>query len=327
MKRFVFVVAGVLVLAAVPTVGQARVEADPNKEYPIKPEAGPFAICVKSYIGKDARELANRLALHLRQHGWPGYVYDYTAEEKRKDKELIEERYRGIPPEARLHKTIHVEPQWAVFIGGYRDFDGASNDLAKVKQLPEPKDDSKDFLDPQTRQLYHLNTYAQCMASRNPTVPMPKRDPNAPDPAWKGLNSGRPYNLLTKCGKPWTLVVAQFRGTAVIQPRSTTDKVLGMIGLGGKSGDMLEASAAQAEEVARVLSVGFKPVDGSPALKFDAYVLHTRTGSIVTVGGYDRIDDPRMAAVANKLKNMKFGISKDALHLFAQPMPMKVPQL
>jgi hypothetical protein len=100
-----------------------------------------------------------------------------------------------------------------------------------------------------------------------------------------------------------------------------------MIGLGGKSGDMLEASAAQAEEIARVLREGFKPVDGSPALKFDAYVLHTRTGSIVTVGGYDRMDDPRMAQVAHKLKNMHFGMSADAVKLFDKPLPMKVPQL
>jgi hypothetical protein len=331
MKRFVFVVAGVLVLAAFPTASQARVEADPNKEYIITPEAGPFAICVKSFIGADAHELANQLTLHLRQNGWPAYVFDYTAEERRKAQEWIEARYHDVPPEARPHKTIHVEPQWAVFIGGYRDFDSASHDLAKLKKAPEPPAPkgvlNVELVDPMNGRLYQLSAYAQCMATRNPTVPMQKRDPNAPDPSWKNLNDGRPYNLLTKCGKPWTLVVAQFRGTGVIQPRSTTDKVLGMVGLGGKSGDMLEASAAQAEEIARVLREGFKPVDGSPALKFDAYVLHTRTGSIVTVGGYDRMDDPRMLQVAEKLKNMHFGMSAEAIKLFEKPMPMKVPQL
>ena len=128
-------------------------------------------------------------------------------------------RYQNVPPEARPPKTIHIDPQWAVFIGGYRDFDSASRDLPKVKQLPEPPQaDHLDFLDQDTKQLYHLNTYAQCMATCNPMVPMQKRDPNPPDPSWKNLNDGRPYNLLTKCGKPWTLVVAQFQGAGVIQP-------------------------------------------------------------------------------------------------------------
>jgi hypothetical protein len=322
MKRFVFVVAGVLVLAAVPPAGRAaRVEADPNKEYPITPEAGPFAICVKAFTGGDAHDLANQLTLHMRQLGWPAYVYDYTPERKKNAQEWIEARYHDVPPEARPHRTIHVEPQWAVFIGGYRDFDGASRDLAKVRQLPEPKFKflDVDIIDQETKQAYHLNTYAQCMATRNPTVPMQKRDPNAPDPSWKSLNEGRPYNLLTKCNKPWTLVVAQFRGTGVIQPRSATSRLLDTVGLGGKGGDMLEASAAQAEEIARVLRE--KPFG------YDTYVLHTRTGSIVTVGGYDRMDDEKMKEAAKKLKNLQFGLSADAIKLFAEPLPMKVPQL
>ncbi len=329
MKRFLFVLAGILAVVAVPSAGRAaRVEADPNKEYVITPEAGPFAICVKSYICPDAHALANQLTLHLRKNGWPAYVFDYTAEEQRKAREWIEERYHDVPPEARPHKTIHVEPQWAVFIGGYRDFLSASHDLPKIKQLPEPPNaKDADLLDPETKQLYHLNTYAQCMATRNPLVPMQKRDPNAPDSSWKNLNDGRPYNLITKCGKPWTLVVAQFQGTSVVQPRSATDKFLDTIGLGGKSADLLTASAAQAEEVARVLREGLKRTDNSTVLRFDAYVLHTRTGSIVTVGGYDRMDDPRMEQAAKDLHNMKFGIGPDALHLFANPLPMKVPQL
>src|SRR5262245_20994331 len=173
MKRFVFVVAGVLVLAAVPPAGRAaRVEADPNKEYAITPEAGPFAILVKAYSGGDARPLANQLALYLRQQGWPAYVYDYTPERERNAKEWIEARYQNVPPEARRHKTIHVDPQWGVFIGGYRDFDGASGDLAKVKKTPEPPAQKGflevDHVDPMTGKLYQLSAYAQCMATRNP---------------------------------------------------------------------------------------------------------------------------------------------------------------
>ena len=33
-----------------------------------------------------------------------------------------------------------------------------------------------------------------------------------------------------------------------------------------------------------------------------------------------------MEQAAKELRNMRFGPGADALHLFAQPMPMKVPQ-
>jgi hypothetical protein len=316
MKRFLFALAGILAVLAVPVPGQARVEADPNREYIITPEAGPFAICVHAYSGPDAHALANRLVLHLRQNGWPAYIFDYTPERERNAREWLDARYQNAPPEVRREKTIRVDPQFGVFIGGYRDFESASGDIAKVKQTPEFKDDSVDWVEQTTGQLYRLGTYAQCIATRNPTVRAQKPAAGAPDPSWKNLNAGRPYNLL-ECGKPWTLAVKQFQGTGVVQPRSAASQFLNMIGLGGKSGDMLEASAAQAEEVARFLRV----------MKIDAYVLHTRTGSIVTVGAFDRQDDPRMQDFSKKLAGFRFGQTADSIQLFAQPLPMQVPQL
>jgi hypothetical protein len=323
MKRLLFALACVLVLVAVPEAGRAaRVEADPNKEYVIAPEAGPYAICVKGFTGFQARDLANRLVLHLRQHGWNAYVFDFTPEEERKAKEWVEERYKNVPPEARPHRTIRVEPQWGVFIGGYRDFDSASRDLPNVKKTPEPPPDvhdaKGDYLDAGTKQLYHLNAYAQCIATRNPTVRAQKADASGPDPYWKQLNAGRPYSLLDKCHKPWTLAVKQFQSTGVIQPRSSSSPFLDMLGLGGKSAEVLQASALQAEEVAKRLSSQFN---------YEAYVLHTRTGSVVTIGGYDREDDPRLLQMAQQVRNMRFGLDANAIQLFAQPLPMKVPHL
>jgi hypothetical protein len=326
MKEFLLALTGGLALLAVPAAGRAaRVEADPNKEYVISPEAGPYVICVKAYTGPRARELANQLALHLRQNGWPAYVFDYTAEEKRKAQELLDERYRALPPDApRPRKTVHVEEQWGVLIGGYRDFDSASRDVPKVKdksRTPWPKMDKTafdHFVKPDTGEVYQVSPYAYALATRNPTVRAPKADPNAPDPRWKDLNDGRPYNLL-KCGKPWTLVVKQFQGIGVMQSRSESSKFLELLSFGSKPGDVLEASAKQAEEVAKFLR----------AANFEAYVLHTRSGSIVTVGAYDSADDPRLRQTAEKLAGKRLiNNDKDGLfQLFPQPLPMKVPQL
>jgi len=320
MKKYLFALAGVLALLAAPAAGRAaRVEADPNKDYPITPEAGPYVICVKAYGGEDAPELARRLVLHLRQNGWPAYVFDYTAEEERKAKEWLDDRYKNVPPEARPHMRMHVNKQWGVLIGGYKDFDSASADIPKVKKTPEPPAPKgyveADALDPETKQLYRLHTYAQCIATRNPTVPRPQTNTAATDPAWKQLNDGRPYNVF-KCRKPWTLAVAQFQGTAVVQPRSAASQFLDAIGMGGRSDDMLEASAKQAEEVARYLKA---------SMHLDTYVLHTRVGSIVTVGGYDTKDDENLQKMAQRLHGLQFGTT--GIKLFDQPKPMQVPQL
>jgi YD repeat-containing protein len=323
MKKCLLVCAGLLALVAVPAAHAGRVEADPNKEYPISPEAGPYVICVKAYAGPDAHSLANRLALHLRQNDWHAYVYDYTAEERRKAQEWLDERYKNVPPEARPHKTIRVQEQWGVLIGGYSDFDSASKDIPRVKKTPEPPEDpgfiDAQFIDQESKQIYRLHAYAQCIATRNPTMRQQQQqvDHNGPDPSWKQLNDGRPYNLLKKCGKPWTLAVAQFQGTGVVQPRSAGSQFLDMIGMGGKSGDVLEASAAQAEEVARFLS--------SKPYNLKAFVLHTRTGSIVTVGAYDTMDDDDLVRKAKLLAGKPIGAT--GIKFFDQPRPMQVPQL
>jgi hypothetical protein len=84
-----------------------------------------------------------------------------------------------------------------------------------------------------------------------------------------------------------------------------------MLGFGKKSGELLNAGALQAEEIARVLR----------ELKFDAYVLHTRFSSVVTVGGFENKEDPQMAQLQRKLGGAKFG----PIELFVRPLPMPVP--
>ena len=211
--------------------------------------------------------------------------------------------------------------QWGVLIGGYRDLESASKDLSKIKKLPWPNFDDEAFEhvpDLVKGQRLRVSPYAQSIATRNPLVPLAKPDPSTPDPAWKNLNDGRPYNLLN-CRKAWTLAVKQFQGVNVVQTQSSSNKLLEFLGMGDKSRDVLAASAMQAEELAKVLR----------KMDFDAYVLHTPSASVVTVGGYDSPNDQRLQ-VAQRLKNLTFQNPKDPrtaqfLQLFAQPLPMKVP--
>jgi len=97
------------------------------------------------------------------------------------------------------------------------------------------------------------------------------------------------------------------------------------LSFGKKSGDLLNANAKMAHQVAEKLRQA----------GFEAYVLNTEYNSYVTVGGYDSSDDPRLGqmqqAFANELHNPRSMIGQ--LHtaaqvsFFTQPMPMPVPQV
>jgi len=328
MARTAWVALALAMTWEMPPAAAVPPDGDPVREYHLGPDAGPFVVCVKGYSGPSAQALASKLCLHIRKNGFPAYVYDYSGEERRKVKETLEERYRAAPELARK-KTIRVEDQWGVLVGGYKSLDDASKDIEKIKKLPwadlgqQNVDHVPDF---NSKQMLAMSPYAHSFATRNPTVPMPKPDPNAPDPIWKDLNDGRPYNLL-KCGKPWTLAVKQFQGANVVQSRSASSKFLDLLGGGNKAGEMLDASAKQAEEVARLLRT-MKP-------GFDAYVLHTRGGSVVTVGAYDGPEDPKLKQAQQQLRSLSFtpqnggGDPRAAqmFQFFAQPLPMRVPQL
>ncbi len=319
--------AGLAVLAAAAmSFAGPKVEADPNKEYVLTPEVGPYVVCVKGYVGPNARSLASTLVLNTRRQGFAAYVYDYSAEERRKVKEILDEKYKMAPEVARK-KTIRVEENWGVLVGaGYRDLEAAGKDVDKVKKLSWddlPKTATDIVPEMKKGQLFQVSPYSHAFATRNPLVAAAKPDPNAPDPAWKDLNSGRKYNLL-KCGKPWTLAVKQFTGVNAVQARTGTSAFVDA--LLGKSDDTLDGSARQAEELARLLC----------ELKMKAYVLHTRGASIVTVGGFDGEKDslllktqqqiqPQLRMIESKIAtDPRMG---DLYKFFAQPMPMKVPQL
>ena len=115
-----------------------------------------------------------------------------------------------------------------------------------------------------------------------------------------------PHSLL-KAKKPWTLIVRTF---------STPSKMAGKEGDGGSVFDkfkfsgaksMLDVTAEEAERLAAALR--HPDMHKGP---FDAFVLHHRMGSIVTVGEYDSPDDPKLLQTQQLLKGMTFKmINKD----------------
>jgi hypothetical protein len=162
-----------------------------------------------------------------------------------------------------------------------------------------------------------------------------KRDPNAFDPLWKELNANETYSLLEN-KHTWTLVVKEFEGVSVIQVRSpsSSSSFLEMLGMGDKSGETLNAAALNAHNMAKAL----RDTKMLKEMKLDAYVFHTRRSSVVTVGGFDSLDDPQLKLLQTKItfpvgqqpqdltKNGGKPADLAQLRLMAQPMPMKIPR-
>ena len=166
-----------------------------------------------------------------------------------------------------------------------------------------------------------VNPFSTAIVTRNPVIPQ-QRVAKAADPILKKFNANEEYSLLS-CPKPYTLLVKEYTGAAALEnARDTKDgSFLSAIGLGGNQpGEALDAAAKQAHEMARVLR----------QLKFDAYVLHTRGSSAVTIGGFEGPNDPGAERVAQQLAMLRQRViserGSDVLQLYTPPLAMEIPR-
>src|SRR5205823_7289039 len=105
-------------------------------------------------------------------------------------------------------------------------------------------------------------------------VPADRRAEARDDPFLKTLNADESYSLL-KCRKPVTLVIATFQGVSMYESESKeTGNFLSKL-LPRKAPDTLGLSAMNAHNMAEFLHKAGWP---------EIFVLHMRTGSLVTAG-------------------------------------------
>jgi hypothetical protein len=311
-------------------------------------QAGPWMILAASYGGPPSRGQAEELATEIRaRFNLPAYVFNRTGEERRRETERVaklkEERRQqlvaaGLPADTPIHiKTIRIEDQYAVLVGGYKDDVTARKELDRIRTLKPSEKYLKAAYVPDAKGKMHeeaINPFQGAFVCRNPAVPVEKpAQENGPDPRLKQYNADESFSLL-KCGKPWTLAVKVYKGASTIQAQGSSSSVMDKMGLGRKSGELLNANGNEAHKVAEVLrtkpeSVRTKQVGTA----FDAYVLHTEYNSYVTIGAFDSPDDPRMAPVVQAFLNEmnRQGSAVSQLHMkvqfLAQPTPMPVPQV
>ena len=136
MRTSIFV-AGMLVLLGIVTCSTAA------SRHPVRPDAGPWMILVQSYAGEESAQLADELCVSLRRdYHVAAYVFDRGEEERQKERDRIGDVKRkmrdqakaaGLPEDSKLPpiKTHHIESQYAVLIGGWKDQETARKALMK----------------------------------------------------------------------------------------------------------------------------------------------------------------------------------------------------
>ena len=350
MKRLIWASAlcvalvGTWIVRAAPSLAP-RVEADPNQEYVVTPEVGPWMICAAYFNGPAAPDLAHQMVQQIRsRYNMPAFVFNYADEERKKQKALLDQHPIPFPEAAPANaedvrpapirrRTIRVEDQYAVMIGGYPDEIAAHKALMEVKHLNPPelkvKDDSRPFgsvIDDQGKEK-QVNPFAtQSMVVRNPTVPHEaKKFDKMTDPFLKTLNAYEEYSML-RCSGKYTLAVKEYMAAQMIQnQQAESSGFLKMLGMNSSHADeSLNVAANNAHVLAAMLEKrgGFK-----------AYVLHTRTSSVVSIGSFNGPEDPELGRVKEKLARWQQEIAqqaadptkKDPLGLYSTPVSMEVP--
>ncbi len=305
-----------------------------NNDLLLTPEVGPWLIYVHAYSESKAPSLARALALELRQHyKQPAFVWNYGDDERKaelervyrevkKQKEAL--RQAGLSTDVPIrvpHMFIRV--QCGVLLGGYKDFDAARRDVDRIKKLP-PLDGKRFHLPgvliigPKGGEGAAVNAFAHAFPVRNPTWEKQKTEKDIQNVAiLRKLNADEELSLF-HCPKGYTLAVKQFNLPTVVESKEKSGGLLQSLGLGGKSNDRTDAAKHNAHNLAELLRQG----------KWEAYALHTRFYSIVTVGAYDSMDDPRIIQDQQELGRLNARlVSRDpSLALFPKGILMPVPR-
>jgi hypothetical protein len=275
------------------TIG--RVEADPHKTYTLTEENGPWLIMACSFNGDDARQQANDLVYELRKR-YKLVAYVYAKKFDFGDEELTR-RNQFTPGLRRKYAAGSAVEEIAVMVGDYEHID----DSAAQKTLHDLKYAQPDCLKPKEGKEPSLclatwrglqneahrvlgikegekGPMGHAFITTNPLRPKSYYANKGIDKFIEKINADNPYSLL-KCPGKYTVQVATFHGQVTIDQRKIQDLE--------RSQNFDGGSLAQAGEKALKLAEALR-ID-----HYEAYVLHDRYASIVTVGSFNSVGTPR----------------------------------
>jgi hypothetical protein len=326
-------------------VMKSAAAAQPTYKYQVGPQAGPWLICVQTFKGPQSQQLAEELAEVLnRDFKIPAFLYDSGYKQREEEKARVEklrQEYRemyiqmekqGLQTVDGLRRwrvpVVNIDDEFAVLVGKsgrqLKDMEAARDyldDIRKLKNLPKKFSPRLLFDFDEKPVEAFINPFATSMVVHNPTVPLERQqnDPTKADKFLRELNSDEEYSLL-KCRKQWTLVVKVYQAPSELVGRQGPVMPTTFNPNKKEGESYLNIGALQAHQLAGFLR---------KSMKTDAYVLHHRYYSLVTIGQYDAPDDAQLLAnqktFANmQLKEQKTGEVKETFN--AQPLLMQIPK-
>jgi hypothetical protein len=271
--------------------------------------------------GEERRAERAKIAAIRKAENDKAQVQFQVIEQAKRDAAASGSVFVGDAVKIKVPKPYHETPeQWAVLIGGFPNagedgLDAARKGLDVVKTWAAPKDHTlldtgligAEAKDPRSGKtewksaVNYINPYPLAMVVPNPAGAKSKLDEKGKlDPEVVALNKGVENSLLA-VKKPWTLLVKSYSGLSRSTGQGGGGSVFGKTGTDQNAVNALRAIGAEAELLAKALRhADFKP------RSYEAFVLHHRTGSLVTVGQFDSPDDPVMLQMADELKGLTF---------------------
>ncbi len=267
------------------------VPADPNHDYRLTKENGPWTILACSFSGEGAEDQARELVLEMRKrYKLPAYLHEMRFD-------LDEAEGRGLnryggPVQMRYRRGNTVD-EIAVLVGDFPAVDDpeAQRTLRRLKQF-KPDCLKADESRPTTQNLAGWRALAsrlthnseatgplsKAFVTTNPMLPKEYYAPKGVEPEILEWNTGIKYSLLD-CPGRYTLQIATFKGNTLIKQNE-----IKAIEQGTRN---LQSGLAEAADKANRLCLALR-------LKgYDAYQFHDRYASIVTVGSFDSVGTPR----------------------------------
>lgn len=329
-----------------------RVEADPDKDYKLTENEGPWMIMAASFSGAEAMSQARELVYELRsRYKLPAYTHDMQFDYSQ-GPDNHAEGSSAAGPRYRYRLDKHYEV--AVLVGNYPSVDDpeAQRVLKKIKYMqPEcmqlekrVKEGKKDSRTLGAFRLAQLAVYevagsakrakgpmGHAFITKNPLLPDTYFVPPGVDELVEEINKPVKYSLLD-CPGRYSCRVATFTGAVLIDPLDIRAVEEGR----GK----LPSRLAEAAERAHKLTMALR------AEGIEAYEFHDRYSSIVTVGSFDwvwktdeqgrTVMNPAVEEVINTFGVEQKGTvqpgsaaqvrSKDGIPFDILPVPIEVPR-
>lgn len=322
-----------------------RVEADPEKDYSLGEEHGPWMILASTFAGPGAEEQARELVLELRErYNLPAFTHEQTYDFTEKLNGLGLSRYGG--PKKMRYANSGKFDEIAVLVGHFESVDDPKIEkvLDKVRHAT-PESLSYSGQKTTTQRFIGLREIQRklsgdtskrkrgpmgnAFATRNPLLADTYFNPGGVDALVEEMNDDVEFCLLDNPGK-YTVRVATFRGASTMN--------LDVIKRNGKGmASKLEEAANNAHE----LTVALRKQ------RIEAYEFHDRYESIVTIGSFDSIGSkqangrielaPAIHAIMQRYGAKQQGLPGQAalglspttlngIPFDVQPMPVEVPR-